>query len=1326
MKTVDIIEAGEFTISLEAELLYSVDYSLFFKLPDGAHDVSVNGVPTALTDGGFVGECPFTVTFEIPSVLLADHSFIEIYIVTPQGRKSFQRRSTIDYKIFEYGVQQIISTNEVIFHNPNSQHGGQPVYAIDLTGSNSDTDKNSNLFQGGINTVGGFSWVTTMYKGGMEDGGITLMPSPVDHDYDEYRIHHGMKWEGSWISFESSLGEFEIGLRVDGVPVSYLVQKHVLMEDVSYSSSGSGSGSSSTNVTGSSFSVISRFEEAAAKAQNSIFDGVFAPSGRYETQEDGSLIYWLSSDWLKTAGLFSADEDKGFLFVPLYQPETYPHTYDIELFFRYDEAGESKVLERDSSVTVRLDAPIMYKFTVEQLNGENVPNQDRAMTVYTNIRSSAERNRVLKGAFTFSYAIDMGNMNLFTVKAYFDKPEEVCNVYAVGDVPDDCPYYSFPLRYDENEGCWVGTGVLGEIMRYSDETVTDSFNVVYEYVSDQLDENGWPALRLNELEYSRNAMSVNGYNSVPEGYGVSELAPENGWTLPETYEKWQTFFSVLSTTSYYDLTDAQIRSFTDGNYRLYAPAAGLYNEEGVLVKVKQLCFAFTEEEYGEQAAEMTFNILDGAELNNQLLMGLACGGGEWKLTYHASDPGALLSLLTGCDNVPSRSGGTRWANMIKWTFTAAEKCADVAGNASSLSSFTDAITTPDWYDDLPEEGKELYDSYNTANTILTAAETVFGFIPHTGIPVFLLDNYLFGNYRNEFNENLRNMALSNRARKTPKKSNQNNPRVQHATVRKDPSGYVFEGYDGNRNEGVTATIYKYTGYISGWVFDDNGVLVSGTPDNTLWEKWDSEAFDEGPNPNITDVNGGYGWNVPTGAWKVVFEKDGCFAAESVVLGVPPEHLDVNISLLSYEAAELKAVTAYTSCIDFEFTKPVRVDDVLSKVSVLYNGVALFGTIEAINSGLTSFGNKQAESDNMTEAGLTAATRFRFTPFDLGDLIPGSTVRLAGEAGILTYSYLETAEFLSDYVLIPESDGDGGDPIRDLEYWGPESMETNESFDLDWYLSYVGVDGELTYEALTPDVAELSGTTVVPVSAGMAIFAVRANGATLPIVIDITETKVIYTVNVAAGENLNVSKPIITVLAGEAMEVIHVTAPDGYMIPADYSHSPVNGVSVERVSFNEIAVYGVPEANTEISIYAEPAELILPTVGYVRAELRERMEDDGLIDVRLIFKADMNGAKIRIDYPDAEPIFFGNADSDIEITALSVDMRVAGYDQVTVPIRSLFSIDDSEIVFTVVIVGFSKTADWEVTLKPTVRSTCGSSAPEPVNVRINYDLLNNNN
>ena len=123
----------------------------------------------------------------------------------------------------------------------------------------------------------------------------------------------------------------------------------------------------------------------------------------------------------------------------------------------------------------------------------------------------------------------------------------------------------------------------------------------------------------------------------------------------------------------------------------------------------------------------------------------------------------------------------------------------------------------------------------------------------------------------------------------------------------DPSGYVFEGTEANRIEGVSATVY----YLDGGE----------------WVVWDSEKYGEGPNPNITNASGDYGWNVLVGKWKVIFEKDGYYTAESEVLNVPPAHTDVNISMVSTEAAKLKNVSATPEYLDFTFDKPVNPDDV---------------------------------------------------------------------------------------------------------------------------------------------------------------------------------------------------------------------------------------------------------------------------------------------------------------------------------------------------------------------------------------------------------------
>ena len=102
----------------------------------------------------------------------------------------------------------------------------------------------------------------------------------------------------------------------------------------------------------------------------------------------------------------------------------------------------------------------------------------------------------------------------------------------------------------------------------------------------------------------------------------------------------------------------------------------------------------------------------------------------------------------------------------------------------------------------------------------------------------------------------------------------------------DPSGYVFEGVENNRLEGVTATIYH---------------LV-----NNVWKVWDQlEAAEyEQVNPQVTDAAGTFAWDVPIGLWKVLFSKTGFMDQWSDEMEVPPEWTDIPINMLRADAPEL--------------------------------------------------------------------------------------------------------------------------------------------------------------------------------------------------------------------------------------------------------------------------------------------------------------------------------------------------------------------------------------------------------------------------------------
>ncbi|MFC3770139.1 cadherin-like beta sandwich domain-containing protein [Paenibacillus sp. GCM10012303] len=127
----------------------------------------------------------------------------------------------------------------------------------------------------------------------------------------------------------------------------------------------------------------------------------------------------------------------------------------------------------------------------------------------------------------------------------------------------------------------------------------------------------------------------------------------------------------------------------------------------------------------------------------------------------------------------------------------------------------------------------------------------------------------------------------------------------------DPSGYIYEAVPENRLSGVKATVL----YLD--------------PDSKQWTVWDARPYEQ-VNPHQTDDRGKYGWDVPEGKWKVVWEKAGYATQTSAELDVPPPHTEVNAGLVSWEAPKVQTVTGVTyaggSYVDIEFTKYVKVQE----------------------------------------------------------------------------------------------------------------------------------------------------------------------------------------------------------------------------------------------------------------------------------------------------------------------------------------------------------------------------------------------------------------
>lgn len=119
----------------------------------------------------------------------------------------------------------------------------------------------------------------------------------------------------------------------------------------------------------------------------------------------------------------------------------------------------------------------------------------------------------------------------------------------------------------------------------------------------------------------------------------------------------------------------------------------------------------------------------------------------------------------------------------------------------------------------------------------------------------------------------------------------------------DPSGYVYETVPENRLSDVLATLF----------YKD--------ADSGEWIEWDAEWYGQ-INPQRTDTEGKYGWDVPQGLWQVRYEKYGYETEYSEELIVLPPHFDVNIPMVSLHSPEVARVYSDNggSSVEMEFTK----------------------------------------------------------------------------------------------------------------------------------------------------------------------------------------------------------------------------------------------------------------------------------------------------------------------------------------------------------------------------------------------------------------------
>lgn len=290
----------------------------------------------------------------------------------------------------------------------------------------------------------------------------------------------------------------------------------------------------------------------------------------------------------------------------------------------------------------------------------------------------------------------------------------------------------------------------------------------------------------------------------------------------------------------------------------------------------------------------------------------------------------------------------------------------------------------------------------------------------------------------------------------------NGDKVNDSKPNRDPSGFVYEAVEGNRLEGVTATLYqKYT------VTDEYG------KESEVIVPWNADLYGQ-INPQVTGANGEYAWDVPEGLWMVVFEKDGFVTDSTEWLGVPPPQLDVNVGLRSAAAPYVYKVAAYEEGIVIKFSKYMRVSMLdVQNIVVAYNGKVVSGEIEMQNS---DWGIGTDEE---------YASVVRFIP-DEAVFEPGSEITLFVAGRTQSYAGVPMeSDFVQSFTVERE--------VKGMEWTSESEMRvgSTQTYSVYAYPSEAVEGRKITISNSTPLLAVISADTLSLDSCGQAQFTVTS-------------------------------------------------------------------------------------------------------------------------------------------------------------------------------------------------------------------------------------------
>ena len=254
----------------------------------------------------------------------------------------------------------------------------------------------------------------------------------------------------------------------------------------------------------------------------------------------------------------------------------------------------------------------------------------------------------------------------------------------------------------------------------------------------------------------------------------------------------------------------------------------------------------------------------------------------------------------------------------------------------------------------------------------------------------------------------------------------------------DPSGFVFEGIESNRLQGVTATLYRA---------DDEA--------GTNSRLWDAEAYDQ-RNPLTTDIEGKYMWMVPNGWWQVRYSLEGYEDARSEWMIVPPVRTEVNQNLVSDLPAQLSMhFSEGSGCPILTFSRPVRLSS-LADFTATLDGAEVWADVQPVDADwsvtadpldsvicATTFRLLLDESAQLREhtVGFAARNVVTYYGTEMAQLtasltipaLPSHTVRVTGGSGSGVYDAGEEVTIAAqpEVCQVFESWSSGNTPLYDL-------------------------------------------------------------------------------------------------------------------------------------------------------------------------------------------------------------------------------------------------------------------------------------------------------